>query len=275
MQFELLAGQADPHGRGFQYGDGFFTTGRTLEGCIWLKEQHIARLVKGAEAFGFELEALGVIRELESRLGAEDTGFKLIVERSGAHQARGYRPGTQKVTVWLARFEVSASHRFWQDQLEQDPVPAVVLEARLGAQPQRLAGIKSLGRAEQVLAAAELYQLAQASGQQDLEGLVCDARGQLCEGVSANLVLYANGQWLTPQMNYSGVHGNLRQALLQKGLVQECPKVPVLHEIEAALLINSVKGARILASLQSDETLHAMNPALARQFVERMQRRLA
>jgi 4-amino-4-deoxychorismate lyase len=120
------------------------------------------------------------------------------------------------------------------------------VERRCLPQPPRpspaLAGLKHLGRLEQVLAAAEV----QASGWD--EGLMLDDFGNVVEATRHNLFYLRAGQLWTPPLEYGGVAGVMRALLLELlpglGLLGGEAPLPAEHlrEIDALLLCNAVTG---------------------------------
>jgi 4-amino-4-deoxychorismate lyase len=73
-----------------------------------------------------------------------------------------------------------------------------------------LAGLKHLNRLEQVLAASEwCREWAQ-------EGLMLDVAGSVIEGTISNIFVVSNDILRTPRLNYCGVAGVMRSAILKK-----------------------------------------------------------
>ncbi|MBC7183894.1 MAG: aminotransferase class IV, partial [Marinobacter sp.] len=106
-----------------------------------------------------------------------------------------------------------------------------------------LAGIKSLNRLEQVMAASEL-------GSSLFEVIMPDPDGNLVEGTRTNLLLRKDDRWVTPPASRLAVVGVLRQWLLerlrQRGeAVTERPLTveDVLgRDCQGLFLLNSVLG---------------------------------
>jgi 4-amino-4-deoxychorismate lyase len=68
--------------------------------------------------------------------------------------------------------------------------------------------MKHLNRLEQVLARLEW------DDAQIAEGLMCDQKGRIVEGVSTNLFLVSGGRLLTPVIDHCGVAGVMRGFIL-------------------------------------------------------------
>jgi 4-amino-4-deoxychorismate lyase len=191
--------------RGLAYGDGLFETIRA-EGSSapWL-DYHLARLVRDAARLGIAVrqdELLAASREALERYGSPGKVWvlKLILTRGAG--GRGYRPGGGMEPNLL----VSCS--------DAPPVPdsaGVVAEfssVPLTVNPL-LAGIKSLSRLEQVMAAREL------SGG-CFEVLMADAAGHIVEGTRTNLFVLTAEGWITPPANTVAVAGVMRQLVIER-----------------------------------------------------------
>jgi len=191
--------------RGLAYGDGLFETIRA-EGSSapWL-DYHLARLVRDAARLGIEVrqdELLAASREALERYGSPGKVWvlKLILTRGAG--GRGYRPGGGMEPNLL----VSCS--------DAPPMPdsaGVVVEfssVPLTVNPL-LAGIKSLNRLEQVMAAREL------SGD-CFEVLMADAAGHIVEGTRTNLFVLTDEGWITPPGNSVAVAGVMRQLVIER-----------------------------------------------------------
>ena len=100
-----------------------------------------------------------------------------------------------------------------------------------------LAGIKHLGRLEQVLARAELVD------SNRLDALMLDQYGRLIESTQANVFLLRDGRWHTPRLAESGVAGVFRAFLMD---LMEVSVDDIfsgsLHRFESMFLCNSVRG---------------------------------
>ena len=71
--------------------------------------------------------------------------------------------------------------------------------------------------------------------------------GQVTETTRANMVLHtADGRWLTPPRTAGLLAGTLREALLQRGVLEEAPlpmeRLRVLAPDETLWAVNSVRG---------------------------------
>lgn len=201
----------DARDRGLAFGDGVFETMRYSPRGISLLPYHLRRLHAGCARLGIAIDAGLLRREVDMALAGciahQPAGvLKLIVTRGSG--GRGYRAsGVRGPTRVLVASPLPEHPPEWS----RDGVAVRYCDLRLGASPA-LAGLKHLNRLEQVMARAEWNDPAIA------EGLLCDTRGRIVEGVSTNLFLVSGGRLLTPAIEHCGVAGVMRQYLLEEGL---------------------------------------------------------
>ena len=227
--------------RGLAYGDGLFETIRMVGQKGVLLSRHLERMVRDASRLGINVsrrELAAVCTQAGQRFSGRfsDDGWilKLTLTRGGG--VRGYRPDPGMVPNLLVSASPLAS--------TPDASGVVVDFSRvpLTVNPL-LAGIKSLNRLEQVMAAADL-------GQSLFEVIMSDSDGNLVEGTRTNLLLRVDEAWVAPPAACLAVAGVLRQWLLerlrQRGeVVTERPLTveDVLGpECRGLFLLNSVLG---------------------------------
>ncbi|MGD8265848.1 MAG: aminodeoxychorismate lyase [Chromatiales bacterium] len=218
--------------RGLQYGDGLFETIAFIDDKAPLWERHMSRLQHGCEVLGITPPNTSLLlEEARSLTGQGRRILKIIITRG--QQGRGYFPGEGEPTRLLYT-------RPWPPAADDAPrgICVHLCRTRL-ATGGMLAGLKTLNRLEQVMAARE----AAAAGCG--EGVVCDADGFLVEGIMSNLFWSARGELFTPDLQHSGVSGVMREfvldvasrAGLSVNIVRE--KADVLEEAEAIFLTNA------------------------------------
>ncbi len=239
----FLAEEAGPlaSDRGLAYGDGLFETIRMQGRQGTLLSRHVARLVQDAGRLGISVSRTAVLDAFHQGVARFATDFgdrpwvlKLVLTRGGG--GRGYRPDPKGAPHLV----VVAS-----PAPEAPPENGVVVDfssVPLTVNPL-LAGIKSLNRLEQVLAARAL--------QGDLfEVIQSNSEGHLVEGTRTNLLVRSVNGWLTPPTAQLAVAGVMRQWVLERlrargEPVAERPVLPgdVLGDDGTALyLLNSVLG---------------------------------
>jgi 4-amino-4-deoxychorismate lyase len=189
--------------RGLHYGDGVFRTALVFEGRVVDLDRHIEKLVSdagqislsptGAKACRGEIQALAA--------GHASAVAKMVLWRRS--EQRGYRPSTTDTERLLLIDELRPLPAIaWQSGIEVQR-SAVTL-----AQQPLLAGIKHLGRMEQVLASAQLRRNV-------TEAIQCDASGRPIGGTRSNLFWVRAGDLYTPRLSACGVAGVMRQKVLE------------------------------------------------------------
>ncbi|QEP43667.1 aminodeoxychorismate lyase [Ectothiorhodospiraceae bacterium BW-2] len=186
--------------RALHYGDGLFETVRISGGSVCWLPSHCQRLWRGFERLQLPLAsfdlAMDELRQLAEQLG--DGIIKLIISRGSG--GRGYAlpvpPQPQRILLTRPLPDYPLSR----------PARLFCCQTRLGQQPL-LAGLKHLNRLEQILARSEW-------GDEYDEGVVCDQRGAVAEGVMSNLFWVNHGQLQSHPLHDCGVHGVMRQQVL-------------------------------------------------------------
>lgn len=239
--------------RGLAYGDGLFETiSMHGEGGVLLA-RHLNRMVRDAGRMGIPIALtdlhkacrLAVTRYAE-RYACQQTGdswvLKLTLTRGEG--GRGYRPGPGiKPNLMISAGPMPAAPA-------TSGVVADFSRVLLTVNPL-LAGIKSLNRLEQVMAAREI--------EGDLfEVIMSDTAGNLVEGTRTNLLLKVDDGWVTPPAKSLAVAGILRQWMLERlraGGEQVTEREVTVADVmsshcQGLFLLNSVLGAvpvRVLA----------------------------
>lgn len=239
--FWAEAGGLPADDRGLAYGDGLFETIRMAGQKGVLLSRHLERMVRDARRLGINVsrQELATVctqagQRFAERFNDQDWVLKLTLTRGAG--GRGYRPDPGMAPNLL----VSASPM--PPAADASGVMVDFSRVPLTVNPL-LAGIKSLNRLEQVMAAAEL-------GSTLFEVIMSDSDGNLVEGTRTNLLLRKNDTWITPPSACLAVAGVLRQWLLERlrqsgQAVFERPlTVPDVlgSECQGLFLLNSVLG---------------------------------
>lgn len=253
--------------RGLHYGDGLFETLAVIDGipCLW--ERHMRRLCLGCDRLGIHRPDTRLLRhEAERETGEMPRGvLKIILTRGSG--GRGYRPpNPQQACRVLHAFSWPDYPADWAHR----GVQLRVCDSRLGLNPT-LAGIKHLGRLEQVLARSEWDEPAIA------EGLMLDTEGRVVEGTMTNLFLRKGDRLYTPELGACGTAGVVR------GLVMDLAEdagltLSVTHlflrdvfEADAAFLTNSVIGFWPVKRLEDrDLEVPAVPPAFSESLLAKV-----
>ncbi|HWP01335.1 MAG TPA: aminodeoxychorismate lyase [Methylococcus sp.] len=233
--------------RGFQYGDGIFTTLRVHEGRPLLLQRHLMRLAFGCERLQIPYPGHELVRDevvaLAAGQGCNGVIKVMITRGSGG---RGYAPPVEvsprRVVAWFPRPEDPESY-------EREGVRVRHCQTRLGINP-RLAQIKHMNRLEQILARAEWD-----TGDFQ-EGLMYDAEDCLVEGTMSNVFLVRQGILVTPAVDRCGVAGVMRQLVMEvareSGMTVQERRIPreQVAVAEEMFLTNSVIGIRPVAKIE-------------------------
>ena len=130
-----------------------------------------------------------------------------------------------------------------------------------------LAGVKHLNRLDQVMARSEW------SHNRYQDGLMFTEAGDVIEATSANIfVKTQDGQWLTPDLDQSGVSGVMRKLLIEEVFPACDIKVSIkainrdtLLSAQQILLCNSVRGILRVNSVYSNDDQLLMTLSLDQQ----------
>jgi len=217
--------------RGFCYGDGFFETFFCLNDVLQNWPYHWARMQKSAAVLQMALPEeslfLSDFEKLETKKFQEKKAcvVKIIVTRGVG--GRGYSPFNCESTN---RIIFSASLPDYQ-QLRLSGMNVSILDAVLSDEGQ-VAGLKHLNRLGQVIAKIELDK----KGTD--EGVLCNSRGYVREGVSSNLFMVSDGEVITPPLDDCGVAGVLRSKVIDLA-----PKLLNTAVIESNFMVSDLLAA--------------------------------
>ncbi|WP_046005931.1 aminodeoxychorismate lyase [Pseudoalteromonas rubra] len=225
--------QVSSRDRGLNYGDGFFTTVKISAGKLERWEGHLKRLAQCANALYFpeiDYRALTEQCECASREVAQGV-LKVVITRGEG--GRGYGlPEEPQVTTLVSLSSYPAHYARWHDE----GVTLALSDVRLGHQPM-LAGLKTLNRLEQVL----IKQNAAHKAADDV--LVLDLHGQVIESSAANILIYKDKHWYTPDLSHCGIQGVFLSSLQQHNAIQTTSlSLESVYVADAVYLCNSLMG---------------------------------
>jgi len=221
--------------RGLNYGDGLFETLVVENGRPRAWQAHMERLGEGCRRLDLEMPPQALLLREVQTVGA--AAAKLVVKilllrRDGA---RGYAPPAGGACT-----RIVSSHVYPQDAAAWavNGVRAKICSLRLAIQPA-LGGIKHLNRLEQVLASAEIENLAVE------EGVLLDPEDHVVSAIAANIFLVTDGRLLTPRLDRCGVRGVVRAQILS-AFSDRCEQrrvhVEMLDDADEVFICNSVRG---------------------------------
>jgi 4-amino-4-deoxychorismate lyase len=229
--------------RGFAYADGLFETIAIRDGKPRFLGFHLDRLLVGCARLRLPTpDPTRLAADLTLATGGLRHGvLKLILTRGPGPRGYGHSPGAATTVAWgLSPAEPQRS----------GPVRVRWCETMVSANPAT-AGIKSLGRLDQVLARAEWTQ------PEVTEGLMTSTEGRLIGGTASNIFLVAGDRLFTPSVGRAGIAGVMRRVVLESARqvgvpvsVADLPPSAVAGAAEI-FLTNALTGIRPVHSLDS------------------------
>lgn len=253
-----------PDDRGLAYGDGLFETMRVVAGAVPLLPRHLDRLIASCERIrlhGVDRDAAA--RRIEACAANLDDGVvKLIVTRGSG--GRGYRPPADSVPrIHVAAHALAPFPR----NNYTEGVDVAVCRTRIGRSPDT-AGLKHLGRLEQVLASDELPE-------DVAEGLMLDETGVVIEGTRSNLFIVEGGTLATPGLERAGVAGVMRSIVIDEaddcGIPVQSAAIDLarLSFAEEIFITNSIFGIWPVRSI-GDVGWHGERGPIATRLMDRV-----
>lgn len=246
-----VATTIDINDRGFQYGDGFFTTMFADRGQLQLWPRHWHRLKLTASRLGFPpLDEKKILEQCN--FACSDTkqlAIRISVSRGPG--GRGYAPPAKVIpTVVVSVSDIPSHYESWRST----GIRLKVSEQRLGYQPM-LHGLKTLNRLEQVLLKQELERTPDTD-----ELLVLDPNNNVTETTAANVFWRCGSTWYTSALNYAGIAGVVRSELLCHNQVEQ-GEYPLsnIESADEAFVCNSLMGLVPVCSIGS-YTLPTITP---------------
>ena len=230
--------------RGFQFGDGVFTTLLIQDGIPLFANEHLERLSRDAAILKLPAPNRETLTAEIAQMASGCASGILKIHWTRGSGGRGYLPpeNLSPTRALILRPSVPMSSE----------LPAALkirwADMRLGMNPL-LAGAKHLNRLEQVLARLEW------SDPEIDESLLLDTEGFVVEGVSTNVFLLQGNAVVTPLLDRAGVRGVMRDLLIQMASAsgysvrEERVRPEFLKSADALVLTNSVRGICPVASL--------------------------
>jgi 4-amino-4-deoxychorismate lyase len=228
--------------RALHYGDGLFETIAVRSGQPRLLDLHLDRLELGCHRLNIDKRPIATIPD-GLQFAIKTAGFdgadctaKIILSRGEGR--RGYAPSAMTQPVLrIGIFERTS----YPVEYYRDGIVVSLSKVRLARQPQ-LAGIKTLNRLEQVLAAAEHAEPG------CTERLMMDTEGNLICGTMSNVFLVLGSTVMTPAITHAGICGVMRRHLLRTAdkLTIDCEAARIqpemLQQADEVFVTNSQIG---------------------------------
>ncbi len=222
--------------RGLMYGDGLFETIAIRDGQPRFLAHHLDRVSLGCDRLQIARpDRLRLAAGLVAAAAGHRHGvLKLVLTRGPG--PRGYGPpvNPSPTLAWgTAEVEPHGS----------GPIGIRWCETMVSANPAT-AGLKLLGRIEQVLARAEW-------SQPDIsEGLMTSTEGRLIGGTASNVFLVSGDRLLTPAVGRAGIAGVMRRVVLDAarsaGIAVSVADLPPSAVVDASevFLTSALTGIR-------------------------------
>ena len=190
--------------RGFNFGDGHFTTIKMAAGQALLLDLHLARLQQACKVLAIEFtqwdELVAAITQQAQVL--QDGVLKVTITRGEG--GRGYGPlGCSSANWFLQHRSIPAQYSEWA----RVGIELMLCQYQQTVNPV-LAGLKTLNRLDQVMIKQEL----DANGMAD--GLVCSTDGYVIETSVANVFWVIGDKVYTPSTKRSGIEGVMKTHIL-------------------------------------------------------------
>ncbi|MDX8377056.1 MAG: aminotransferase class IV [Mariprofundales bacterium] len=223
-----------PLDRGLTYAEGCFETFGILNGRVFAWDAHMCRLAVGLAAFDISLPDTQYLWQLCLQAKNEyiQSNCLLRLTITGGNAVWGLqRKAKQQANVFV----------------QTAPLPSpTVIHLCSPEWPFPLYKRPAKFTADYALTLRALHIL---SLPKPLLPLVCD-NSDVYSGITANVVLYVQNEWLTPELGSGVLSGIMRQTLLDNRIVR-ASKIPrqLLLEATSIVLINCGVGAQICASI--------------------------
>lgn len=248
--------------RAVQYGDGAFETilVRGHQPLLW--QQHLERLQATCHTLQIPADLSPLREEADALIAANGPVgiLKIIISRGVG--GRGYGAPETPSPTRILQFHPFPQH---YPQLAREGISVFKCKHPLSSNPA-LAGLKHLNRLDQVMASLQLPA-------QFHEGLMCNAAGDLIEGIKSNVFIVVDGILITPELNHCGVAGVMRAAILaqchEHASLSVSERKVGLEELESAsevFICNSIMGILPITHIQWNQAAlrYAIGPITQR-----------
>ena len=213
---------------GFLYGDAIYETMRTVEGKLWMFDEHIKRLKASAKIVGMKVPySKKEIREMIEQLLVKN---KLKEARVRITLSRGSNKldfGPAKNPTFLIQ---PAKIKLPPKELYENGISVITYEIER-AIPQ----IKSASMLPTIMA----YQ--HALKKKAHEALLVDHRGRVTEGSMSNVFFVRKGKVITPKKNI--LEGTVRNLVIKMAKAKQTTiKKRDLQKLDECFITSTIKG---------------------------------
>jgi para-aminobenzoate synthetase/4-amino-4-deoxychorismate lyase len=182
-------------------------------GSVFLLDRHLHRLHESARCFGFQCDILELrdLIERETAVRSAPARLRLLVGPDGEHELQ-FGPLPREGSFKRVRLASTISN-------SADPFLRHKTTKR------------------------RVYDEARRGHAEDSEVILVNERGELTETSIANIALWRNGRWVTPNVSCGLLPGTMRAELLENGdLIEGFLMVNELLDGEQIRCFNSVRG---------------------------------
>ena len=226
--------------RGFLYGDGLFETLRIYEGEVFLGDQHLARLFRGASLLQIPIEKNPlfyhqVFRNIIEKNLLNEGFLRLSLSRGVGKRGLLPRQCNDPVVMVVPFFSIP-----YGEESYSKGFTAVTIKNTRRNPFSPLSKLKTFNYLDNILAKME------AEERNAEEGLLLNVFGNLAGGTVSNLFVVKNRTLFTPTLNCGILNGITRQRVIQLALDKniEVKETPLnsnqLYEAQEAFLTNSL-----------------------------------
>ncbi|MBL1417251.1 MAG: aminodeoxychorismate lyase [Moritella sp.] len=190
--------------RGFNFGDGHFTTIKMAAGQALLLDLHLARLQQACAVLAITFDQWDelVAAITQQALVLQDGVLKVMITRGEGGRGYGYAYGTtgcSNANWYLQHRPIPPTYSEWA----KSGIELMLCDYQQTVNPA-LAGLKTLNRLDQVMIKQEL------DAHNMADGLVCSTDGYVIETSVANVFWVKAGKVYTPSTKRSGVEGVMK-----------------------------------------------------------------
>ncbi len=190
--------------RGFQYGDGLFTTIAVMQGIPLFLARHLERLQRDSLKLSIPFPGREILSTEAHAVSQNCSNGVLKIQLTRGSGGRGYRLPEVAATTRVLSLHPAPDY---PANLTDSGVKLTLCTMRLGIN-RFLAGIKHMNRLEQVIARAEWQA-------DDIhEGVMLDCENYAVEGTMSNLFIVRDRCLYTPPIDRCGVAGIMRSIVI-------------------------------------------------------------
>jgi len=231
--------------RGLSYAESCFETFRVVDGAIFLWHQHWSRLNRGLQSFGIDISSQEekIYQSCLQAAAEIDDDCLLRLTVTGGEAVWGLnQQATPQVFIQVIPF-IAKSQTI---RLQSVEYPFALLD-----KPAKFTSDYAL-----TLRAIQHWSL-----QDGNSPLICK-NNMLLSGLTANIALFCQGKWVTPQGD-GILAGTIRDYLIDQSFItsQAC-SIQILEQTEAAVLLNSGSFLQVVQSIDKQQ-LQTQHPAIA------------